>query len=1220
MTEPNLARLLTTDHWLVDANGDGLPDDLRVRIVLPESVSRTVVTAVGELAARLGHETMALSLPLVVLDRDLSRPLTDVVVVGSATRWLDAVPVADKLAPGDGEVVAMPRGNVAILGGNAEGEAGALRVLARHVPDVPGGVFLPAIIAHVESVCTGRGHGVSVTVRRLMTQATRPVIAGVELSVIVQDGEVPAVARLLQESEELGPSGIQTVIFRVLDSTGWTTVRRTGSAPAPQELRDPLKPPPTPRLDLTRLYSRDGLLIDTDDDFIPDDTRAHLELLTECGPQELAEAANIAARLGLESTGIRLPLDGPHPVRVGPALVTEPPTVRIVQARSGGVEAVEVRGAPAARWLAQAAPGPANHDDPLVRVVEQITEALTGLEDLPPRDRVVWEETWNLPWEVDEVRELVRAEVLPRLRNGAAAVLDIRVSEPVAVRARLQEEVSAAISARGATPKVKVRSAYKQGFSWLTEDVVPILRDLPGLHAVVIRCRDFRRHADEPWFSPQLLKELYLVDEEAAEQLAAKIKEMPAEGRWLDPPIRWLLELYPGDELLPLPRELVHFEVDAAQDPTYVVLALDANGATLWQGSFTVTWGERAYLDAYPDLGTVHPSSGWVRAEVDGQAVIDQRILTDVERVWERYQSDVLPRLASYVRDRAGGTPRPEDQPFFSALEIHASISESDEPLPVREERVSSLEALHEDLYFVTLEYLKELGRREGGAAFEAPGQVIPWIHDGAGKPPHIRWVLKVFAHRAGVEGGPVLPPASGRQAVRVTGIELDAEAQPTQVELAVDLPTDKALAGARARLTILAHQLPVAAVARLQAPGEAAELFLRRDEVVDRHMGAQVGATAEPRRDAVMDDEELQTVLAGLARLPSIRVWEAGRSFQGRRASVVEAVLPPGGALASHAKQIGWKPTLLINARHHGNEPSSTISSLEMSHRLATDLTGQGYLRRINLVAIPFENLDGGALAAEMQREHPGWMLHAGRFNALGLEMRNAYGNPESPSRESQVLPRVWQHWLPDIVVDDHGFPSHEWTQPFSGYIPLWPAYWLPRGLAYAYLRYIDDPAFPRHKQIGEQLRTLMEQEVARDPDLLAWNREWADRYLKYAHRWLPEAFPFEKNESLLVYFSAARPDPTGTWDNWGTDFSTLYPQITAVAFVTEIADETAQGGYMDLCARAHEAIDLACVRLLAEADPRLSRRRQVDRSGVSLWAGRERPVAPRYLGADTG
>ncbi len=50
MSTPDLARVFTTSHWLVDANGDGYPDGLRPRIVLHADVAPVVAVAAAELS------------------------------------------------------------------------------------------------------------------------------------------------------------------------------------------------------------------------------------------------------------------------------------------------------------------------------------------------------------------------------------------------------------------------------------------------------------------------------------------------------------------------------------------------------------------------------------------------------------------------------------------------------------------------------------------------------------------------------------------------------------------------------------------------------------------------------------------------------------------------------------------------------------------------------------------------------------------------------------------------------------------------------------------------------------------------------------------------------------------------------------------------------------------------------------------------------------------
>jgi len=57
-----------------DTNGDGLPDTVAARVIVPASPSLGEVDAATNLAARLGYETTALTLPLVIHDSDVAQP------------------------------------------------------------------------------------------------------------------------------------------------------------------------------------------------------------------------------------------------------------------------------------------------------------------------------------------------------------------------------------------------------------------------------------------------------------------------------------------------------------------------------------------------------------------------------------------------------------------------------------------------------------------------------------------------------------------------------------------------------------------------------------------------------------------------------------------------------------------------------------------------------------------------------------------------------------------------------------------------------------------------------------------------------------------------------------------------------------------------------------------------------------------------------------------
>ena len=45
--------------------------------------------------------------------------------------------------------------------------------------------------------------------------------------------------------------------------------------------------------------------------------------------------------------------------------------------------------------------------------------------------------------------------------------------------------------------------------------------------------------------------------------------------------------------------------------------------------------------------------------------------------------------------------------------------------------------------------------------------------------------------------------------------------------------------------------------------------------------------------------------------------------------------------------------------------------------------------------------------------------------------------GCPIRCCRSRWCATKVWRDWLPDIYLNPHGYPSHEWVQQFAGYVP---------------------------------------------------------------------------------------------------------------------------------------------------------------------------------------
>ena len=100
----------------------------------------------------------------------------------------------------------------------------------------------------------------------------------------------------------------------------------------------------------------------------------------------------------------------------------------------------------------------------------------------------------------------------------------------------------------------------------------------------------------------------------------------------------------------------------------------------------------------------------------------------------------MLPRIYDNVMKVTDNRPLPEKQPFHRDLDVEVWMSEPDFRIGIDEELVSSLEALHEDLYFVTLDFFDALGRTTTRRRLAAPGKIFPIIHPARdGKPGEVK-------------------------------------------------------------------------------------------------------------------------------------------------------------------------------------------------------------------------------------------------------------------------------------------------------------------------------------------------------------------------------------------------------------------------------------------------------------------------------------------------
>jgi len=644
--------------------------------------------------------------------------------------------------------------------------------------------------------------------------------------------------------------------------------------------------------------------------------------------------------------------------------------------------------------------------------------------------------------------------------------------------------------------------------------------------------------------------------------------------------------------------------MELVEDPadTYAVVARDRRGRVVYDGTFSPKVVEREYLDKFPGWSRVEVTTGWVAAVVDGETVVDQRIATDPERFWDYYQESVLSRIHDHVMKLTNNRPTANLQPFHRDLDIEVWMSEPDFRVGVDEEQVSALESLHEDLYFVTLDFYAALGRNTTQARLRAPGKIFPIIHpERRGRPPSARVLYAAnAAPRArvevsvGIDGSErprrinrdlaavdVGDPFVRRAVVSSTGVrEIELELTPAGDEAgrrAVDvLDTVRALHDAG----LFADQLSYAHVGQLafalNLPGARPRRIVPAtgqappDPV---HRGTEVPDLPLVTWDHVISPEESEALVATLAAFPEIAAYRAGRSYRGREISVMEITLPTPSEQISVTKYTAYKPTIVITGRQHANEVSSTSHILRLAELLATDPSYRAMLGRLNVVLHPVENPDGAAMAFELQKLTPTHMLHAGRYSALGQDVSG--GGDLLP--ESRVRNEIWRLWRPDIYLNPHGYPSHEWVQQFAGYVsPQFRAYWSTRGW-YTQLSGTRDPRYPQISAATDALRDAIADALTEDPEVRSVNLSHQDRYRRWANGFAPFVFNQEIYEDTAIYYTDPETgEPRGgrrlaVPGNGRASQASMnsWPQVTFNRGMTEAPDETAQGAWLDLVAR---------------------------------------------------
>ena len=840
---------------------------------------------------------------------------------------------------------------------------------------------------------------------------------------------------------------------------------------------------------------------------------------------------------------------------------------------------------------------------------------------------------WADEGELAEFRGIYGA-VATAVGDGTDVEIEVRLSEPPEVLDALQAELQAGAP----NAKVTVISAYKQGFSWLNRVVRPAIEgNIDNVGEVNI-----------------YFQELYEDGINASNWTFWRNAWNDPTITWMEMPTRWLHEIYPIDDVwqneMGLNRDKVTLEAILKDDPNipltgpvYLVNVTFTDGSPPYEAEFTPTYAERDY-----HMGTtvknwkVHPTTGWVKVTKDDATLLDQRIKTDPERYWDYFQDTIWPAMRDYVLAITGGAPIEENQPFFREIRHEVWMSDSNYRLGVREEAISSLESLYEDIYFITLDYFTELRGRTYPNRNTAPGMIAPWIYDGEpGSSPRATVTLDALNSKVPrivlqVEDGPtfdvVLTGASVQRpqamqaivndgAEELAGLKLDVVADTAEAQTkAVDMLA--ALSEVHAAGALTEHlSWPKLGELTVEVAGPLAPQSVVLSKVTTVPSGKVIGPTTGITLPTVgsivtwedpIGYEECNAILAELDKTPEINVWLGGKSYQGRNVFVADVMLPVETELWSQAKASTWKPTYYLVNRQHANEVASTNADLRLIEMMTEDGAFREYLKRQNVTLVPYWNADGATFCYELELEQPYWMHHAGRYNAAGTDLPGHLFSPDTPWTAALVVTKVWQTWLPDQYFNHHGYPSHEWVQQFGGYTPpAYTSYWISRGHYYS-VRTIAGPtgAIPEGAAVADALIAEVYAQLSTQSDLMAFNQDVYAQHYKYANKWWPDVFRVEfmgpPSERLLVYTRTSKVNP------FSNDYASGYPWITMKTIGSEVMDEIPHGDFMDQCARAHLYPDIGILNVYNTADHNLGHSETEVDGVLYLTTFRTRPVTP--------
>lgn len=714
-------------------------------------------------------------------------------------------------------------------------------------------------------------------------------------------------------------------------------------------------------------------------------------------------------------------------------------------------------------------------------------------------------------WEGDRLLEALTSL---KWEVGDSVTVEGYLSETKSVRTSLQKRVEALLEVQGVSAQVVCRSAYKPGLCWLLEEVGPQLAQANAL----------RLHV----------------------QCALQLDGLEVEDRWLR-------ELYPVADLLEQTYG-VRVTLDVSvEEETYKATAFNNDGEVVFESHLSPPTFE-APLNGISEMGFVRPTTGQVTVRRGSELLLQQHLPTDRDLLWQWFTRAVLPEVKRHVTLGTKG-------PYFGELSVVVSASEPDEPLGLDHEHLSATESLHEDIYFGTLEALRHVAKLDTKDRSLAPGRILPFCTAKDGSDTSAKVILRtVGSHTLGLldTNKRVHEVTHHPFLIRTTSIGFVSD-DLLHTILHLELDDQAAARSFKVQLEWgLAHRSafdawdPFPRGSRVTIHINVAGQLFATIEVPESKLNTDSTIKVLPDRPA-LTREVLSHARNLSQKFPQVYLRPLRESLLGAPLIALELTSPT--PKASRARLTAWKPTVLVSARQHANEPSSTNATFRW---LEEELAQGDLLKHVNIVFHPLENPDGARLHNALCQLAAHHMHHAARYTGVGADLQENPVSRGSIIPESRLRLDTGRRWQPSLHLNCHGYPAHEWVRANGGYVPRHFEAW---SLPFGYFTILIGS--PKHEELLEHLKNTVAEALALNPQLQQFTVKQVNRALRYIQS---STFPFTLEEGFPFLLTVdesleQKQDAKGAF-------------TPAITVITEVPDETVSGVLWQWCIEGHQVV----------------------------------------------